>query len=124
MNCSVSWCPYLKTVPPVKWWEIWEKKNSGRKGFTCGYPPTGEQAILQYYGYMSKIRASGRQPTTFEAVLMVTSDIMKWWEKVGVKLKHELTIKFMVRELIKDYKDLFRRKDREVGKEKKKRKLS
>ena len=51
---------------------------------------------------------------------MVASDIEKWWERVGVKLKHPATIKWMVDKLVKDYKDLFKRKDRE-GKEKERR---
>ena len=61
-----------------------KKIISGRQGFTCGYPPTGEQSLLQYCGYMDKLRASVGQLTVTEGILMVTADIKKWWGKVGV----------------------------------------
>ena len=70
---------------------------------------------------MSKIRESGRQPTTLEGISMVTADIVKWWGKVGIKLKHPDTINKMIGKLIKDYIGLTKRKDRYGKKEKEKR---
>ena len=51
----------------------------GNHGFTCSFPPTGEQVLLQFYGYhrylqdISKLKSS-----VSDAVQLVITDLQEW----------------------------------------------
>ena len=87
--------------------------GADRSGFNSKYPPTGEQVLLQFYGYhRKKQEASGGTSSKAESVVLVVQDIEHWWSRTGIQLKATSTINYMVNVLINRYLNLQKHKER------------
>ena len=83
--------------------------TGGCHGFLGVFPPTQKDVILQYFGYHNYLlRVTNRQSAPHEAVKLVVKDIISWWEKTGIDLKHLRVIQWQVK-MLKDFYQLRRK---------------
>ena len=90
---------------------------SDRVRFVKNFPPTEEDALLQYQGYHHlNLRNSPGISSKRDALLLTVDDIKYWWKKTGIQLKGDESIIYMVQSVVDRYADLQKNKHR-VGSE-------
>ena len=77
------------------------------------YPPSREQVLIQYYGYIKKIQATTTGTSSRkQAIILVVEDIKRWWDRTGIKTKSNCTIIESVNTLLDSYRLLQKSKNR------------
>ena len=95
---SLTKLPFLLKSPPVF-------TTDGNQGFIGAFPPTGEDVILQYYGYHNYLqRATNRQSKNLDAILLVLGDIKSWWARTGITLLSHTCTKEKIIKVVNEYK--------------------
>ena len=112
---SLTKLPFLLKSPPVF-------TTDGNQGFIGAFPPTGEDVILQYYGYHNYLqRATNRQSKNLDAILLVLGDIKSWWARTGITLLSHTCTKEKIIKVVTEYKYRKRYQDKFTDSEVKKR---
>ena len=95
---KVTKLPFLLKTPPVF-------TTNGEQGFKGAFPPTGEDVILQYYGYHNYLqRATNRQSKNLDAIMLVLGDIKSWWARTGITILTHTCTKEKIIKVINEYK--------------------
>ena len=78
-------------------------------GFAGSLPPTGEQVLLQYFGYFNcvkKLLTDSRRQWGRRAAALAVEDLEKWWERTGIAIKSRRGLEKMIVKTVNDYTSL------------------
>ena len=81
--------------------------SEGPHGFTCVFPPTGEEVLLQIRAYLSYLdKLSPRKTNPLHAIRLVRQDLEGWWIKTGITVMCPQGIEKKLHKLHGSYKKL------------------
>ena len=79
--------------------------SEGPHGFTCVFPPTTEEVLLQIWAYQTYLqKISRRKSKLLTAIQLVRQDLEAWWVKTGITIRKPRNIDEMLLKLHASYK--------------------
>ena len=107
---SCQHCDDMKTKQQTKLWLLDKSPpifhDNEPHGFEGSLPPTIEQILLQYFGYLNCVKGlltDSRLSWCRAAAVLVVKDVEKWWERTGIAVKSSRAIEKMILRTVNEY---------------------